>query len=171
LKTNTFTGDKASDNEKQTTHARTWLEVGDGADGKLDEKVKEANRYAVYAIRSISNASASDVTKVTPTKDGGDEVRTVSLTTKGELLVHGHKVEREGEVEVGFRYEPGADADKPKAITIKSKKPLRVVLAEHDVKPRDAAGKIAKGSFHLLGTKVADNADITMDLHAKPGAP
>jgi hypothetical protein len=152
----------------QTVHARTWLEVADGEEGKLDEKVKEQNRYAVYAIRSIENPSATDVTAITPAKDGTDEVRTVTMTTKGELLVHGRKVERDGVVEVAFRYDPGAAPDKPKAITVKSKKPFRVVLAEHDVKPRDGFGKIAKGSFNLLGTKVAENADISLDLRAKP---
>jgi len=155
-------------NKAQTGHARTWLEVSDGEDGKLDEKVKEQNRYAVYAIRSIENPSATDVTKIAPTKDGGDDVRTMSMTTKGELLVHGHKVDREAEVEVSFHYDPGAAADKPKSLTVKSKKPFRVVLAEHDIKPRDGFGKIAKGSFSLLGTKVAENADISLDLRAKP---
>jgi hypothetical protein len=168
LTTTTFTGEKASDNAAQTTHARTWLEVADGESGKLDEKTKEANRYAVYAIRAIENPSASDITKIAATKDGGDEVRTVSLTTKGELLIHGHKVEREADVDVVFRYDPGAPADKPKGIVIKSKKPLHVVLAEHDVKPRDGFGKIAKSAFHLLGTKVADNAEIALDLRATP---
>lgn len=166
LTTSTF-GNEAKD-KSQTGHARTWLEVADGEDGKLDDKVKEQNRYAVYAIRSIENPSATDVTKVAPTKDGADEVRTISMLTKGELLVHGHKVDREAEVDVAFRYEPGAAPDKPKAITVKSKKPFRVVLAEHDVKPRDGFGKIAKGSFSLLGTKVAENADISLDLRAKP---
>jgi hypothetical protein len=164
----TSTFPEAEKNASQTTHARTWLEVGDGEDGKLDDKTKEINRYAVYAIRSIQNPSATDVTKVTPTKDGSDDVRTITLTTKGELLVHGRKVERDADVEVKFRYDAGAPAEKPKAVWITTKKPLRVVLAEHDVKPRDGFGKIAKGSLHLLGTKVADNADIALDLRAKP---
>ncbi|MBX3263889.1 MAG: hypothetical protein KIS78_34050 [Labilithrix sp.] len=154
-------------NASQTLHARTWLEVADGEKGKIDEPIKQANRYAVYAIRAIDNASATDVTKVAPTKDGADDVRTVTLTTKGELLVHGHKVERDADVEVSFRYDAGAAPDKPKAVWIKTKKPIRVVLAEHDVKPRDGFGKIAKSSFHLLGTKVADNADVALDVRAK----
>ncbi|GEM_PF-770459 len=166
LETHTFTGDRASDNAVQTKHALVWLEVIDPDDAKLEEKVKEANRYAVYAIRSIEQASASDVTKVAPAKDGDDEVRTVTLTTKGELLVHGRKVMRDAELEVAFRYDTGAPADEPKAMSVRSKKPLRVVLAEHDVKPRDKLGKIAKGSFHLFGTKVADVADVTLDVRA-----
>lgn len=157
----------AKRNASQTTHARTWLEVGDGEDEKLDEKTKAKNRWAVYAIRAVDQVSEPDVTKVAPTKDGADEVRTVTLTTKGDLTIHGHKVERSAELEAALRYDPGAPADKPKAVWVKSKKPFRVVLAEHDVKPRDGFGKIAKGSFHLLGTKVADNADITLDIRAK----
>ncbi len=169
LTTKTF--DDPKDNAAQTAHARTWLEVADGESGPLDAKVKETNRYAVYAIRSIENVTPhADVSKVPETKDGADDVRTVTMTTKGELLVHGHKVDRESEVEVAFRYDSGASADKPKALSIKSKKPLRVVLGEHDVKPRDGFGKISKSAFHLLGTKVADNADITLDLRAKPGS-
>ncbi len=165
LATTTFA--EQEKNASQTTHARTWLEVGDGESGKIEEETKKTHRWAVYAIRSIDNASASDITKLAPTKDGSDEVRTVTLTTKGELLVHGHKVERDADVEVAFRYDPGAPADKPKAVAIRTKKPFRVVLAEHDVKPRDGFGKIAKSSFHLLGTKVADNADITLDVRGK----
>jgi polyisoprenoid-binding protein YceI len=166
LTTSTFA--EQEKNASQTVHARTWLEVADGESGKLDDTTKQANRYAVYAIRSIENPSVADVTKVAPTKDGADDVRTVTLTTKGELLVHGHKVARDADVEVAFRYDGGAAPDKPKAVTIKTRKPLLVVLAEHDVKPRDGFGKLAKSSFHLLGTKVADNAEIALDLRARP---
>lgn len=166
LTTKTF--DDPKQDASQTTHARTWLEVADGESGKLEEAVKTANRYAVYAIRGIENPSASDVTKVPAVKEEGDDVRTVTMKTKGELLIHGHKVDREAEVEVKFHYPAGGDATKPMWMGIKTKTPLHVVLAEHDVKPRDGFGKIAKGSFNLLGTKVADNAEITLDLRAKP---
>jgi hypothetical protein len=164
LTTTTF-GDAAKD-KTQTAHARTWLEVADGEEGKLADDVKTANRYAVYAIRSVDGLSATDLTKVAPTKDGADDVRTISATTHGELLVHGHKVDRDAEVEVQFRYAPGATPDKPRSLVIKTKKPLRATLADHDVKPRDGFGKIAKQAFNLLGTKVADVADINLELRA-----
>jgi polyisoprenoid-binding protein YceI len=161
LTTKTFP--EENKNQSQTMHARTWLEVADGEEGPLDAKVKEANRWAVYAIRAIENQSAADVTKVPATADQ----RKVTMTTRGDILIHGRKAEgRTAEVEATFLYDPGAPADKPKGVTIKSTKPFRVVLAEHDVKPRDGFGKIAKQSFHLLGTKVADNADISLDLRA-----
>ena len=166
LSTKTF--GSAEKDKTQTAHARTWLEVSDGEEGKLADDVKSANRYAVYAIRSVDGLSASDLTKVAPTKDGADEVRTVTATTHGEFLIHGHKVDRDADVEVAFRYAPGAAPEKPKSLTIKSKKPLRATLAEHDVKPRDGFGKIAKGAFNLLGTKVAEVADISLDIRATP---
>jgi hypothetical protein len=166
LSTKTF-GDAEKD-RKQTHHARLWLEVADGEEGKLPDDVKLANRYAVYAIRAVRNLSASDLTKVAATKDGADEIRTVTATAKGELLIHGHKVDREADVEVQFRYAPGASADKPKSVAIKTNKPFRAALAEHDVKPRGSLGQVAKAAFNLLGTKVADMADITLDLRANP---
>lgn len=166
LATKTFAD--ADKNKAQTAHARTWLEVADGESGKLPDDVKAANRYATYAIRSVVNLSEVDLTKVPATKDGADEVRSVTATTKGELLIHGHKVDRDAEVTIAFRYAPGASADKPKGMTITTRKPLRVVLAEHDVKPRDGFGKLAKGAFTLLGTKVADTADISLEIRAAP---
>lgn len=166
LATKTF--DDAEKDKTQTVHALTWLEVGDGEKGKLPDDLKSANKWAVYAIRSVDNLSATDLSKVAATKDGADEVRTVTATTHGELLIHGHKVDREADVEVQFRYVPGSPADKPKALTIKSKKPLRAKLEEHEVKPRDGVGKIAQGAFNLIGSKVAEIADISLDLRATP---
>lgn len=166
LTTKTFKDD--AENKKQTLHARTWLEVADGEDGPLPAELKGSNRYAVYAIRSIDGASATDVTKVAPTKDGADDVRTITATTHGEMLIHGHKVNKDAEVEVRFRYPAGGPADKPTGVSIKTKKPFVVTLAEHEVKPRDGVGKIAKRAFSLLGTKVAETASIELDLRAIP---
>lgn len=166
LKTKTF-GDAEKD-KKQTDHAKTWLEVSDGADGKLPDDVKATNRWTTYTIRSVDHLSATDLTKVAPTKDAADEVRTVFATTKGDFVIHGHKVMREADVSVAFHYAPGAPAEKPSFMVIKSTKPLRATLADHEVKPRDTFGKLATGAFNLLGTKVADIAEITLDLRASP---
>ena len=166
LTTKTF--DDAAKDKSQTTHARTWLEVADGEEGKLDDSVKNANRWAVYAIRSIENLSATDLIKIAPTKAGTEEVRTVTATTRGELLLHGHKVDRDADVEDAFHYPVGGAADKPSSLTIKSKKPFRTTLSDYDVKPRDGFGKIAKGAFNLIGTKVAEVADVSLDLRATP---
>ena len=77
--------------------------------------------------------------------------------------------DREAQLEARLHYPSGAAPDsKPIFIELKSKEPLHVILAEHDVKPRDTFGKFAKGSLGLLGTKVADSADVSIDLRANP---
>jgi hypothetical protein len=164
LSTHTFGND---DDESQTRHARTWLEVGDATSPEL----REQNRWVVYAIRSIESASATDASKIPPIREGSEDVRTVTLTAKGDLLLHGHKVEgRTAELEARLHYPPMAPSSAlPTLIEIASKTPLRVILAEHDVKPRDGFGKLAQGSFKLLGTKVADVAEVSLDLRAVPG--
>jgi hypothetical protein len=151
----------------QTKHARTWLEV---VSGEAGDKMNDDMRYADLAIRSIDTASASDLTTVAPTVEGGDDVRTVSMTVHGELLVHGHKVPKDATVDVAFHYPTGTPpASKPSRLEIKSKQPLRVVLKEHDVRPRDTAGAVLEWTSRLI-SKVAETADITVDIGATPSS-
>jgi len=146
----------------QTKHARTWLEAVVG------DKVNEDMRWADFAIRSIDGASASDLTKVAATKTGTEDVRSVSMTVHGELLVHGHKVPKDATVDVTFVYPTGAPADsKPARLEIKTKQPMNVVLKEHDVRPRDPAGQILSWTTNLIA-KVAETADVTVDIRATP---
>jgi hypothetical protein len=157
--THTFGNDKDA---TQTEHARTWLEV------VVNGQTNETNRWATLAIRSIDGASAPDVTKVAPTHDGGDDVRTVSMTVHGDVLIHGHKLVKDVPVDVAFHYPTGAPADsKPTRIEIKNSKPMNVVLEEVDVEPRDTVGKLTSWTTNLVG-KVAKFADVTVDLNATP---
>jgi hypothetical protein len=157
--THTFGTD---DDATQTKHALTWLEVSVG------DKLSEDMRWADFAIRSIDGASATDVTKVKPTKDGGEDVRAVAMTVHGDVLIHGHKVQKDGVVDVSFRYPSGAPADsRPTRIQIKSKDPMHVVLKELDVRPRDPAGQLLDWTTKLI-SKVAETADVTVDIAAVP---
>jgi len=157
--THTFGND---DDATQTKHARTWLEV------VVDGQTSDSMRWAEFAIRSIDAPSATDLTKVSATRDGDKDVRRVTMTVRGDLLIHGHKVEKDDVVEVSFRYPLGASAEaKPVGIEMKSKEPMRVVLKEHDVRPRDTGGKLAAWTTSLIA-KVAETADVTVDLTATP---
>jgi hypothetical protein len=157
--THTFGNAKDAD---QTRHARTWLEA------VVDGKVDEGMRWAEYAIRSVDAASPSDLAKVIPIKDGGDDVRTVTLTVHGELLIHGRKVQKDEVVEASFRYPRGAAADaRPARIVVKSKQPMHVVLKEYDVQPRDPGGQLLAWTTGLL-SKVAESADVSFSLGATP---
>jgi hypothetical protein len=146
----------------QTKHARTWLEAVAG------DKINEEMRWAEFAIRSIDDLGAKDLTKISATKTGAEDVRSVSMTVHGELLVHGRKVPKDAVVDVSFGYPPGAPADsKPSWLEIKSKQPLTVVLKEHDVRPRDPGGQVLAWTTNLIA-KVADAADVTVDIRATP---
>jgi hypothetical protein len=157
--THTFGNAKDAD---QTRHARTWLEA------VVDGKVEEGMRWAEYAIRSVDNPSSSDLAQVIPVRDGNDDVRTVTLTVHGELLIHGRKVRKDEVVEVAFRYPAGAMADaRPARIAIRSKQPMHIVLKEYDVQPRDPGGQLLAWTTGLL-SKVAESADVTFSLGATP---
>ena len=159
LKTHTFHDDK---DESQTTHAHNWLQVGDLA--TADEK--KANQYAVFSIRSVDNISQANVSKVAATKDNGEDIRTVTATVHGEFLVHGHKANKDVPIEARFHYPAGAKADSnPTKIDIKSTGPLKVTLKEHDIQPRDTFGKLSAWTTRLV-SKVAETADVSLDLHA-----
>jgi hypothetical protein len=158
--THTF-GDPEKD-ATQTKHARTWLEA------VVDDKTDESMRWADFAIRSIDGASATELTKIDARNDGADDVRTVTLTVHGDVLIHGHRVQKDAVVTADFRYPAGAAADsRPARVEIKTKEPMHVVLKELDVRPRDPAGQLLDWTAKLI-SKVAETADVTVDLGATP---
>ncbi len=160
------TFDDAKKNTVQTEDAKTWLE----ASPKLKPELVAANRYAVFAIRGVDNASIVDLTKgpLAPGKDGKMEKK-LTATVKGELLVHGRKKDKAVDVEITFVYLATAKpADKPESVVIKSRTPFVVTLDEHEIKPRDNFGAITKEAFQLLGTKVADTASVNFEFVAAP---
>jgi hypothetical protein len=142
-------------NDAQNKHARTWLEISDDA----PEADRKKNARVEFSILKIEKASANDVTKLT----GAD--RKVTLTAQGEFLLHGHKAPKTVELEATFHF----DGDKPTSVAIKTTKPFGVDLAEHDVKPREAFGKLAAKTLDLLAPKVAKEAQVSVDLTAKAG--
>jgi hypothetical protein len=149
----------------QTEHARNWLEAGT----LVTPEVKEGNRWAIYTIKSVEGLASSDLSTVPIVHLGPEDTRTVTARANGDFFVHGHQIAKSAELEIVFHYATGeASAAKPTTVEIKTKTPLHVTLAEHEVKPRDSFGAIAQKSFSLIGTKVAETADVTFDLTARP---
>ncbi|MEZ4300136.1 MAG: YceI family protein [Polyangiaceae bacterium] len=153
LETHTF-GDEGKD-QTQTKHALTWLEVGE----KTEASKKDSFKTAKFAIREISGASEANVMKLT-----GD-TRNVTLTAKGDFLLHGQSVSLTLDLSCAFMFE----GDKLKGISIKSAKPATVNLKAHQVEARNDAGEavIAK-TLELFGKKVADDASVTFEVMARP---
>jgi hypothetical protein len=139
-----------SKSDLQNKHARSWLEIDDSA----PEDMRKKNARVEFAIRSIEAASANDVTKLS-----GPE-RKVTLKAKGDFLLHGRQQPKEAELEVTFKYE----GDKPVRVSVKSVKPMSIGLAEFDVRPREAFGKLAEKTLDALSPKVAKEAPIVVEL-------
>ncbi|HEY2512117.1 MAG TPA: hypothetical protein VGI39_14720 [Polyangiaceae bacterium] len=169
----TFTTHSFGDAEKdatQTHHSHTWLQIDEM---ERNSSVRERNRWVHFSIRSIDGLSAGDVSTVPPTRTGGEDVRVVTLVAHGDVEVHSFpaKAPKAAPLEVRFHFAPDAPPEaKPTSIEVVSKEPLTITLADHDVKPRDAQGIVAQKAFAILGTKVADVANVSVNLLAKPAS-
>lgn len=158
LTTKTF-DDPKRDGE-QTTHARTWLEA------VVDGKVQEPYRYAVLAVRSVEIVGEAALDKLPLGKVDGADVRHAKAVVHGDLLVHGHKVERAVPVGLDFSYaSPTAPANAPIALRIRTEKPMAITLKDHEVMPRDPVGKLLKWTSELTN-RVATEANVDVDLKA-----
>jgi hypothetical protein len=157
--------DGGADDAKHTKEAAAWFElVGDAGSG-------QSFRWASFAIRSIGGLSASDLTKVAPSKDGGTDVRTVTMTLHGDLLLHGHKVQRDTVVDVSFRYPAGAPAEsKPLRVEIATKDPVNLVLKDFDVRPRDASTGALAPRTSKATANMAPSANVSVKLSASPSS-
>ncbi|AUX35435.1 MULTISPECIES: hypothetical protein [Sorangium] len=140
----------------QNEHARTWLEISKDT----PDDVREKNARAQFAIRSISTSGEKDLSKLS-----GAE-RTVTVTASGDLLLHQRQAPKTVELIATFRYE----GDRPAGVTVKTAKPFSVGLAEHDVRPREAFGKLAQKTLEVLAPKVAKEAAVSLELTATAGA-
>jgi len=140
-------------NDTQNMHARAWLEISE--DTPADVRAKNAS--AELKLSSAAKLSATDVTTLPGTE------RKVAAEVMGQFVLHGREVQKTVAVEVTF----GFAGDKPAWVRVKSVKPLVIGLEEHDVKPREAFGKLAQKTLAALGNKVTAEVPVEIDLLAK----
>ncbi len=136
--------------QAQTSQVRKWLGLSDEV--PLGER--ESARFAAFAIRSIDQASATNVQKIAPTNDEGDDIRVVTLVAHGEFLLHQRRVNKDIPLEITFRYHTCAAVDAmPYAIDIEGREPFQVNLPEHGLTG-------AEGD--------STSAEVSLSLHASP---
>lgn len=141
LKTSTFSS--ASQNATQTKHALTWMEVGEGAEFA----------QARFRIESVSAAQ--------PQAFSRGQAAHVKL--RGTLRLHGIESRKVVEAKVRFEGEPTS----PAALHIETLRPMTVSLAQHDIKPRDLAGRFLSGALAQIGQKIQDTALVSIQLIAE----
>jgi len=153
--THTF-NDKDKD-ESQTEHAHNWFELG----SEVPQKTRDDYKMARFIIESIDETSVPNLAKAP--EEGGK--RTVTFKASGSLRVHGRASKKTVVVTVAFT----GPAASPTELTIATKEPFFASLSEHDVKPRDLAGKFLQGALEKVGKKIDDKAQITIEAKAKVG--
>ncbi len=151
LVTETF--DDASKNVAQTGHAHNWLEIGDDVEAMR----REENRFARFTIRSVDEVSS----KLVEAAEKNGE-RSVTVTGQGDLWVHGVSSPTTVKLVAMFQGPP----DAPTGLHLTTAEPLKLSLKEHDVKPRDVAGKFLNGALEKVGKKIDDTVQISLDLTA-----
>jgi polyisoprenoid-binding protein YceI len=153
LKTETF--EDADKNKAQTGHSHNWLEIGPD----VEAKTREENRWVRFTIKSIEEVSAAKLADA-ELKNGE---RAITARASGDLWLHGVSSPKTVKVAVTF----GGPPEAPASVHVVSTEPLRISLKEHDVKPRDLAGKFLAGSLEKIGQKIDDSVQISLDLKAE----
>jgi len=150
LKTETFEDD--AKNKAQTGHSKNWLEIGPD----VDAKIREENRWARFTIKSIDEIGATELAK-------SGEGTPIPLRATGDIWIHGVASPKKIAVTANFAGPPEA----PTSVHVVTTEPLKVSLKQHDVKPRDLAGKFLAGALEKIGQKIDDTVQISLDLTAK----
>ena len=138
----------------QNEHARAWLEIG--ADAPADQRA--ANQRIEFKITSVTATGPTDLTKLE-----GD-TRKVVVEVSGDLRLHGRTSQKTVQMDATFRFKDG----KLVAVDLKTAKPFLVDLDAHDVRPREAFGKLAQKTLEMMAPKVAKEANVSLDLTLEP---
>ena len=147
--------------EDQNLHAREWLEIGACDGDKVDDEAKcqamvKKNRNVEFVITKVTS-DTKDITKLK-----GDE-RKVTATVEGDFLLHQKKTKKTTKLAITFKMK----GDKPESIHVETVEPFQVGLEEHEVKPREAFGVLAKATLDSLGQKVGKEAAVSLTFDAK----
>jgi hypothetical protein len=131
--------------EIMTRHARAWLEIDDDA----PEDARRANAKATFVLASVAS--------------GGTEQPVI---LSGNLVLHGRSSEQRIKAAVTF-----AGADQLDSVRVETTEPFAVGLAAHDIRPREAFGKLAQKTLEMLvdeDGKLAAAAHVSLKLRFVP---
>jgi hypothetical protein len=137
----------------QNEHMREWLEIGPTAPD--DERAK--NSVVQFALRAVESPSVADLSALSGTE------RKVTFTGVGEFRLHQRSSEKRIALEAVF----GFAGDTPTSFSARTTEPFAVDLAEHDVRPRTAFGKLAQKSLDAMAPKVAKQAEVSVSFAAR----
>jgi hypothetical protein len=162
-----------------SARAQNWLDLGSSRPAAARDRF----RWARFVIESVTELSAEAAhegrrEKLPDPPDAGaggapgaprGEVRRVDLTVKGQLRLHGYEVVQVVSLRAAFHYAAPATAGAvPTRVEFTTRRTFPVGLAAHDVRPRDALGTVIASEIELIGTEVAREARVSLQLAARP---
>ncbi len=169
--------DAGSASSEWSRTAHNWLDVG----ASRPEAERERLRWATFEVTSIEDASAEracdgkravDPVSAEDPDAGRGEQRTVKLTAKGKLELHGVRVDVSVPIEARFHFSAPATPDqKPDRIDLEARRSLSVPLAAHSISPRNSEGVFVAEDSKLLGVKVGRDARVLPSCSLRPDKP
>jgi hypothetical protein len=175
-----LTGDEDPDRQRAASErALNWLGLGHA----VRDAEREKYRWAVFVIRKVENPShraphlgRSRATAGRALGSAGaaasstlDQAREVTLDLRGRLLLHGYEVELQVPASLTFHYPtPPVAGQAPVRVEVTTRTPVRVSLADHDIKPRDEAGNLLARELPMLDAAVGREASVWATLVGVP---
>lgn len=136
-----------------TARAFDWLELG----AERASEQRELDRWAELRFVSMQPHPGNEARRVG---------RPALVTVQGELTLHHFRVPVELELEVDTR-----NTARGAELVIRTRRPLLVSLAAHDILPRDPAGSVLPGAVSELGKLVARQALVAVEVVARGQPP
>lgn len=147
-------GDGGEDDAALLARAFDWLELG--ANRPSGERAQD--RYVILNITSIEPPP-------TQADDAKSRQRAARVVAHGDLTLHHFRVPVALELDVELR--PGQGGGR-ETLVIRTRRPLVVSLAAHDILPRDTRGALIPSQLSALGSEVGRDARVTAELRARP---
>lgn len=141
---------------KQNDDMRVWLEIS----SDTPPETLAEYRYATFEWRGVRAATPAVVPEVP-----GRHV--IDMEVAGRLSLHGKLVDRV----VSLQLTVERSQQRVTSLEVATKKPLVVMLEEHDVRPRSAFGVLADRTLEAMGKKVAKEPEIDVFLLLRPRTP
>ncbi len=138
----------------QNEHMRDWLEIGEDAPPADAKK----NKLVQFALENVEDVSTPDVGSL----DGARRI--VTFTAVGEFRLHQRAADKRVQMQATFEYEGGD----PRSVIVETVEPVKVSLAEHDVRPRTGFGQLAEKTLDMMAPKVAKEAEVSIVLTLVP---
>jgi hypothetical protein len=174
--------DEGEDDRHASAQAQNWLDLGSSRPAAARERMRWA-RFVVEEVTDLSAEAAHEGRRQKPPDpdpDGGGaggapaapvgEIRTVDMTMKGKLRLHGYEVVQVAQLRAAFHYAaPAIAGAAPTRVRLTTRRTFPVSLTAHDIRPRDTVGTVIASEMKRLGTEIAREARVSLDLEATRG--